>query len=467
MVKLQAHIFSLRKRLRQIKISDALRASAPTPLPAHEKVVKMSKILTLVSQDVDRLPTSAEDFAVETELRSLRTELELSSNLMKRLKDLANLSNAIKNCEAALSDLLEHIDSYPSPPLGILATTFRPSTSLPPEKQLSARVAFAREKIHDMNSKFNLVKDEPRAVAERSTLLQTWAELEEMANDRLGGRRTRPPSVIGSRSNSARTDSPSIVSTRASSSKRDSFANLSASISGTSTPRGRLLAPPDVASRRAVSGGYDTTKSASRPPSQLSNSRPSPKAFSPSVYGTTFASRQRTGSISNSVSTPPNLPPVQSRAPSRQEQRSTSPALSESSTLSRSCSEISKKTNANSAQRSSWSRAPRNSLSSFIPPRLMSPPHSGKSKRPMPPVPSAGPRKKYVPDPKSKLDVAVGDVVNKLPVGINVEGVTDTWKDKSGKYWIGNQDPKLCFCRILRSHTVMVRVGGGWSELST
>ncbi len=440
MVQLQAQIFSLRKRLRQIKIGDALRASAPTtPLPVHEKVVKMSKALRLVSQDVARLPTSAEDFAVDTELRSLRTELESSSNLMKRLKDLANLSNTIKNCEAALSDLLEHIDSYPSPPLGILATTFRPSTSLPPEKQLAARVVFAREKINDMNSKFTLVKDEPRAVAERSTVLQTWAELEEMANDRLGGRRTRPPSVIGSRSNSVRTDSPSIVSTRASSSKRDS----------------------------AVSGGYDTPKSAGRPPSQLSNSRPSPKAFSPSVYGTTFASRQRTGSISNTVSTPPNLPLIQSRAPSRQEQRSTSPALSESSTLSRSYNgETSKKTKANSAQRSSWSRAPRNSLSSFIPPRLMSPTHS-KSKTPMAPVPPSGPRKKYVPDPKSKLDVAVGDVVNKLPVGINVEGVTDTWKDKSGKYWIGNQDPKLCFCRILRSHTVMVRVGGGWSELST
>jgi hypothetical protein len=71
-----------------------------------------------------------------------------------------------------------------------------------------------------------------------------------------------------------------------------------------------------------------------------------------------------------------------------------------------------------------------------------------------------------VADPKNKLDVAVGDVVNNLPVGINIEGVSETWKDQSGKYWIGNQDPKLCFCRILRSQTVMVRVGGGWNELS-
>jgi hypothetical protein len=76
------------------------------------------------------------------------------------------------------------------------------------------------------------------------------------------------------------------------------------------------------------------------------------------------------------------------------------------------------------------------------------------------------PRKNYVANPKNKLDMAVGDVVNNLPVGINIEGVSGSWKDQSGKYWIGDQDPKLCFCRILRSQTVMVRVGGGWTELS-
>ncbi|KAJ2984847.1 hypothetical protein NUW54_g10357 [Trametes sanguinea] len=88
-----------------------------------------------------------------------------------------------------------------------------------------------------------------------------------------------------------------------------------------------------------------------------------------------------------------------------------------------------------------------------------SPPSSrGQASRPV--------RKPYVANPKNKLDIAVGDVVNKLPVDIKVELVQDTWKDQSGKYWIGDTDPKLCFCRILRSQTVMVRVGGGWSELS-
>jgi hypothetical protein len=101
---------------------------------------------------------------------------------------------------------------------------------------------------------------------------------------------------------------------------------------------------------------------------------------------------------------------------------------------------------------STWSRAPRQS---FPIPTI-----------PLPPRKPPPPKKTYVANPKSKLDVAVGDVVNKLPVNINIAMVPETWKDQSGKYWIGDQDPKLCFCRILRSRTVMVRVGGGWTELS-
>ena len=71
----------------------------------------------------------------------------------------------------------------------------------------------------------------------------------------------------------------------------------------------------------------------------------------------------------------------------------------------------------------------------------------------------------YQPNPKSKLDLAVGKVLNSLPVAVNVERASGTLYD-SGKYWIGAPDPKLCFCRILRSNMVMVRVGGGWEELS-
>jgi hypothetical protein len=80
---------------------------------------------------------------------------------------------------------------------------------------------------------------------------------------------------------------------------------------------------------------------------------------------------------------------------------------------------------------------------------------------------TASPRTKrpYVANPKNRLDVAIGDVVNKLSADVPIKA-EDSWKDESGKYWIGDTEPRLCFCRILRSQTVMVRVGGGWMELS-
>ncbi|CAO1631602.1 unnamed protein product [Sympodiomycopsis kandeliae] len=81
---------------------------------------------------------------------------------------------------------------------------------------------------------------------------------------------------------------------------------------------------------------------------------------------------------------------------------------------------------------------------------------------------------RYRANPKSKLDVAVGKIVNKMPVPVQIvhaskapgARATDDWRDESGRYWVGHPDPKLCFCRILRSRTIMVRVGGGWQELT-
>jgi len=67
----------------------------------------------------------------------------------------------------------------------------------------------------------------------------------------------------------------------------------------------------------------------------------------------------------------------------------------------------------------------------------------------------------YIPDPKNKLDVEVAHIVNKCPRSIKV-----TKAEGEGKYWFGEVIPKLCYCRHLRSGLIMVRVGGGWQELS-
>jgi hypothetical protein len=95
-------------------------------------------------------------------------------------------------------------------------------------------------------------------------------------------------------------------------------------------------------------------------------------------------------------------------------------------------------------------------------------------------------RRPYVPQKGHKLDRAVSKIVNAMPVSrcgalcrkqaladeihppqveIPIVAAHEGSDAEAGRYWIG-EPPKLCYCRILRSRTVMVRVGGGWVELS-
>lgn len=447
MTDLQAQIVTLRKRLRSLSVNEMSRSSkSSTKLPTRDQMRRLTHEFSHLYSEAKLLPASVEDISVDVELKSLKAEVEASAELMKHIARLADLSDSIHLCDAALSDLLEHIDSYPASPQGPLLSSHQTVIQSSPEEQLSARMSFIRNSIQSMTTNFSSVSKDSRAISERSRILQTWGELEEMGNDRLGGQKSRPGSTASSRPSSSRGNSAAVISAR-SAKKASTYSNLSVS---SASAQKRLLVPSQHTPRRAVSG---SDESRSRPPTRLSTGLSSNRSVSSSLYGPTFASRQRTASLSNSTSTPVRYPssmPMRSRAPTGQVKRSGSPTPSEASSFSRSVRGHSR----SSTSMSSWSRAPRNSLSSILP----------KGSTPQKSV--RAPRKNYVADPKNKLDVAVGDVVNNLPVGINIEGVSETWKDQSGKYWIGNHDPKLCFCRILRSQTVMVRVGGGWTELS-
>ena len=408
------------------------------------------------------LPSSAPLPMAELELRSLRSELDASQELMQRIRRLSDLADVAHSCDMALSDLLEHIDSYPAAPAGPLSSTHVSMPRLPPEQQLSARIGFTRRFFAHVTTYYESINDDPRAVTEYQRVQQTWLELEDMANDRIGGQRSRSSSVISSGRNSRA--SVSGVSSHSGGSSRPTnprlshggkasrYSNLSVGGSG----GGEFLAPNYASSRRVLSGSsnshrrsssklsmasVDTARSVSGP---ITSTTPT---FSSSVYSSTFASRQRTGSMSSSVSSPAPTPSLMIR-PRAQTRSRASPTPSEMSSNSRT------NPTRSSSSMSTWARAPRRSFPAAN--RLQTPPRRAQPAT----------KKTYVANPQNKLDVAVGDVVNKLPVNINVEVVADTWKDQSGKYWIGDEEPKLCFCRILRSQTVMVRVGGGWQELS-
>lgn len=487
---LQTQILALRKRLRSIRICEALSPpKGSTQLPTEEHFQTMQDELGAVAADVQILPIDTDNANLNVELKALRDEVRQSELSLRKVYGLVDMSTAINQCDAALSDLLEHVDSYPSAPL-LMLSTFRSASTTPPEGQLTARLTFTENIVRSMDSKFAIVSNDHRTKSEHSRINQTWNELHEMASDRITGKKSRPSSVV-SRTSSGRNSSISNTAGPSSqpraAKKVGSYSHLSvASVSGTS--KGQMLAPPvpPLKARRAISNTSDsntrsTSRSSSistarsvsgpikkvvvkssevagRSSSRLSSTstvRSASGSFGASLSGTTFASRQRTISLSNNVSTPPprlSLTASRSRLNS-ETKRGISPAISETSSYSHSHSSVGPRPSLNA---STWSRAPRDSLSSLLPPRVATP-----HKKAAPPV-----RKKYIADPKNKLDVAVGDVVNQLEVGINIESISESWRDQSGKYWIGNQDPKLCFCRILRSQTVMVRVGGGWTELS-
>ncbi|KAF9028472.1 hypothetical protein BDZ89DRAFT_1066120 [Hymenopellis radicata] len=441
-IDLQVRILNLRKRLRSLSISSVSRpASSSSSLPTEEELEAMDRSFLSICQEVGQLPSSIDDQSAQLELDSLKHEIDVSVDLMDRVRMLVSLTQAIALCDSALSDLLEHIDSYPALPLGPLSSSYRAPENKPAEDQLNGRLAFTKSAMDTLETAFLAVSDDPRAVAEHQRILQTWDELKDMANDRIHGRKSRPSSVVSSGPSSGRTSRMSLtgsLNVKPTTKKAGSYASLSVSAKS----RGGLAIPST--SRRAVSNSNE--RSSSRMSTASNRSISGPMGFS--VYGSTFASRQRTNSLTPN-STPSRRASGLAILPRMQtptlRPRAASPSISEVSSVSNMAS------SRPSTSTSSWSRAPRMSFSTM--------PRSPPRRAPIP-------RKTYVANPKSKLDVAVGDVVNNLPVGINIEGVSGSWKDQSGKYWIGDQDPRLCFCRILRSQTVMVRVGGGWQELS-
>lgn len=466
-MEFETRVSMLRRRLSALALEDV--ASSSNILPTSDQTRCLRKELTDLVNEVDFLPSDKMTNAV---FQSFQAELDVAKEQIQHLERLSGLNSRIQSCDTALSDLLEHIDNYPAPP-AVSKSSFSTMNMSSPEKQLLARVKSTKDAIDSIDGFAQPLSSDTRVAAERSRMLQTWNDLADMANDRIG-RRSRPGSTIDCYESSSGRSATSVQTsnsgtTRSSHSKKESYSSLSLGPKPSRPTRGGLLAPPyPMSTQRNVKPGSSVVKP--RPPSKPSTtSRSVSNPFSASLYQPTFSSRQRATSLLSSNNAP--LPPLAKR-PSHNVLRSktptgsrtprpTSPITSESSS-SRSILRTSRHSRASHASMSgnsgsTWSRAPRDSLSSILPPSAAT---FQKKER-------SFPRKKYVPNPKSKLDVAVGDVVNNLPVGINIEGLTETWQDKSGKYWIGNQDPKLCFCRILRSETVMVRVGGGWQELST
>ena len=460
--RLQIQIAELRARLRSLSLHswahpspDSAHASV---LPSAHLIIDLQSTFTEIQSTAQSFPpTVADDVAVEAELHSLYFELDRSKDLLERCHILATAADKVSECDAALSDLLEHIDSYPGEPFET-SSSHVPNPEHTTQQKLAARLKFTQELLDSLDVIIKSTQNDPRLLSERERLGQTWEELQEMTADRLAERTSWPATDSEPGGPSGRGSSASIASTT------ESSGALSKTVTRPppKKPRGVLgvhrqpssvampLSPTPPPKRRPT----QTEKLTRRTPSTSSSRSVSGPLVSSNsnILAPTFASRQRTTSTSSVGDN--SITPLRKfdRIPPSPVQRlrsilAPSPTLSESSTSSRP------------------PYTPR-SISGFLPPRRaptksLSSSYNGRPSADRTVTHRRPPeRKKYVPNKKNKLDIAVGRVVNTLPVHVSIEHVSGTgsdgWEDKSGRYWIGDEDPRLCFCRILRSHTVMV-----------
>ena len=126
-------ITSLRKRLRAININDTAQADhrGTSSLPTEEHATKLERSFTALLDEVNTLPQSVpESAAVDADLQALRSEVQAASDSLRRVHQLATLAASVQRCDNALSDLLEHIDSFPAPPEGPLSSSHVSDTTL-------------------------------------------------------------------------------------------------------------------------------------------------------------------------------------------------------------------------------------------------------------------------------------------------------------------------------------------------
>ncbi|KAG8984242.1 hypothetical protein FRB94_000343 [Tulasnella sp. JGI-2019a] len=474
-IDLHGRIVSLRSQLRSLSLHSLLRptgvqtpskSSVLEPLPSESRVADIKEKYCAIVDTTASLPSRIDDPVQQAERKSLEFEVEASMPLVERLERLGRFATVVTEADNALSDLLEHVDSYPLPPPETVSSHQSDSNSSPQE-QLSSRVGFTGASMDEMKGAADGIVDDRRVATEKERLEQMWGELWDMSMDKINNLRSRPgsvrppPSDTGSQSASGADQIPGSVAAA-----RRSRAFSSMSVSGNNGSRpSSVVGPVDRSRPRVVGPGVLGSRSSSRISNRsvsgpvASGSKKNITVPIPSSVSqrSTFASRQRTSSTSSMASNGPPSPLKASMSRSRLlsgQGVPMSPAIAESGTPP------------GARPLPTYGRTPRSSLST--------PSGAGASSRaPRTSISSRTPlnvpkkaRRQYIPNDKHRVDVAVAKVVNDLDPDYDVSIEPVSWKDQSGKYWIGDKDPKLCFCRILRSQTVMVRVGGGWLELS-
>ncbi|EJU06464.1 hypothetical protein DACRYDRAFT_113167 [Dacryopinax primogenitus] len=437
MMVAKAHVLSdLRTTLSNLKLEELAHSLTPesqfSMLPTHDIVDQARSAVAIAQEKIQDLAAPSSDVSTQAQGHSLRQELNVTVQLIPRLEALASFAAKIDECDAGINEIISQLDTYPDAP----QSSASPSVSGygVARRQLSALLENVSATVQTALEAADGLADDFRVLNERMRIEQIWAEAKDEANDRLDPAfvRTKSAMSLSSLSSSTSINHLSTPSLKKPSLSRQSSTTI---LSGRSSVLSASTGGPWIPSvgikptSRSVSGPLPRTP-ASRLPRPTDSPTPSAvlrQRAESVVSNYTQRSRQSLDSFA----------PVWTRGISDTRRRKSSMS-----------SEVTPTRPRNMSMSSSWSRTPRQSFGS-----PMLPSREGPKKR------------QYVANPKNKLDVAVGNVINRLPVNVNVRPLPG-WKDQSGKYYIGDANVKPYFCRILRSQTVMVRVGGGWMELS-
>lgn len=534
---LSSAISALRRRLapgeiekQAFPVDGTQQAKMLLDLPTGSQTAGLPATHVHVEDDLAQL---SREHPSHTKLGDIGDLCQKRKDAIERFTSLAAFGDKAAASEAAVSDLLQLLDQMtaaafdqemmspsPSPscpstrsstpqklagsrPSSRVQSQCRPSSTLRVNEdlqglrlQIEEKVAELSALVDDAGTAATMVMDDVRVRDRVAQLNASFMDVSALSRETLEPTIPRSLSVLSSvttESLLSRSSSPTLSDVAF----RESSDNL-ASLAASSIPRtSRLPVTPRMASapfNRPLASDPDrrrrTSSLVSMPPPSataqraLARSKAAAAATSSSSLGPHLSSSSSTSSTSSPAHTTSH--PVRQPAPRRRSSLTAPPQTPHPKTplrardalpsIEQSPSTPSTRTSSQIASSQSLSvlhtpksltRAPGSRLP------LRSPSGQASSAMAVEATPRRRPNR-YRANPKSKLDVAVGKIVNRLPVPVDIvhaskapgARATDDWRDESGRYWVGNPDPKLCFCRILRSRTIMVRVGGGWQELT-
>ncbi|KAM0753309.1 hypothetical protein T439DRAFT_379009 [Meredithblackwellia eburnea MCA 4105] len=447
-------------------------------LPTRSDSEHIQNELSSVS---DQIKAISSDSTIDTD--ALRRVVNGKLRSSGRIKQLADFNEHLEAAHAALSDLLSSIDAT-TPVLDLLssdsASELGPSP--PPTLPLGNALLEATRAVTTARREAITLIDDSRVESQLHRLEETYAEMEAMVDDLNS--KSRPSSSASSSQSSAhssvsshqikslRPASRATASTPGSLSQSSSSRPTSRLAAGTPTTNNRRPSPVFLEDTLGTPRKYSIGRSSGQPTSGIPRATPRARVVSMASMSTTiprafsFATSTPRASLSKSTSG------IESGRKSATLSRSIGKWDNNNGSIRK---DVPRSVRSDSVTSSSSSMS-RSSLRVASTPtprekRSVSSIERRKSNYPVypsPPTRKSPPRAKvaYKPNLKRKVDVEVGRIVNELPIYVPIKAVDDDSKIDSGMYWIGDTNPRLYFVRILRSKMAMVRVGGGWQELT-